>query len=121
MPINSFKDLIVWQKAKQLAVLSYRMTESFPKNEMYGLVPQIRRAAVSIVANIAEGRGRNTRKDFANFLHIALGSCSELEAEFDISKELGFGIIKQYSEIDDLIIEVRKMLTVMIQKLKATS
>lgn len=121
MQIQSYKDLIVWQKSKKLATDIYDITASFPKEEQYGLVSQIRRAAVSIPANIAEGRGRNTRKDFAHFLHIALGSCAELETELAISKDLKFGTITKYQEAEDLIIEVRKMLLVMTQKLKATS
>ena len=121
MPINSYKDLIVWQKSKQLAVLIYSLTSEFPKDEQYSLVSQIRRSAISIIANIAEGRGRGTRKDFTNFLHIALGSCLELEAELSISKELKFGIIGKYEEIELLNVEVMKMLTVMIQKLKTNS
>lgn len=121
MPISSYKDLIVWQKAKTLALLVYKITEKFPPEEKFGITSQIRRSAVSIAANIAEGRGRNSRKDFANFLHIAFGSCTELETELIISKELNFGIINEYTIIENLIVEIQKILTVMIQKLKATS
>jgi len=121
MPIASYKELIVWQKAKQLALLVYRLTEKFPNEEKYGLTSQIRRSVISIAANIAEGRGRGSRKDFANFLHMAFGSCTELETELIISKELNFGILEEYAVVESLILEVQKMLTVMIQKLKATS
>ncbi|MBP6884831.1 MAG: four helix bundle protein [Candidatus Pacebacteria bacterium] len=121
MTISSHKDLIVWQKAKRVAILVYSLTDKFPHEEKYGLTSQIRRSAVSVVANIAEGRGRNTRKDFVNFLHFSLGSCTELETELIISKELSFGTLGEYTEIEGLLIEVQKMLNVMIKKLKAIS
>jgi len=78
--IHSYKDLIVWQRATGLAVLIYEITEMFPNNELYGLVSQMRRCAISIISNIAEGRRRGSRKDFHQFLTIAYGSGAELEA-----------------------------------------
>lgn len=119
--ISSHKDLIVWQKAKDLAISVYNLTQDFPREELYGLTSQIRRSVVSISANIAEGRSRNSTKDFIHFLHIALGSCTELETELIISRELKFGMIDKYSKIEFSIVEIQKMLTVMIKKLKAKS
>jgi four helix bundle protein len=121
MKINSYKDLIVWQKSKSLAIKVYTLTNSFPASEKFGLISQIQRSAVSIPANIAEGRGRNSRKDFIHYLHIALGSCSELETELSIAKELHFGSPTLYNELENLLEEIRRMLLVMIQKLKASS
>ena len=88
--INSFKDLTVWQKAFALVVKVYKYTENFPTQERYGLVSQMRRSAVSIVSNIAEGHRRSSRKDYANFLANSLGSAAELETKILISKELKF-------------------------------
>lgn len=79
MKIQSFKQLVVWQRAMELAEEVYRLTESLPSSERFGLISQIRRSAVSIPSNIAEGRQRGTRKDFAQFLRIADGSAAELE------------------------------------------
>jgi four helix bundle protein len=88
---NSFRDLLVWQNAKTLAVGIYQATERFPKNELFGLTNQMRRAAVSVPSNIAEGQGRGTKPDFTKFLCIARGSLLELETQIDIAVELGFG------------------------------
>ena len=87
--INSFRDLIVWQKAKELAIRVYKITETFPRAELFGLTNQMRRAAVSIAANIAEGNKRSTRKDYKHFLHNALGSGAELESHLEIAEGIG--------------------------------
>jgi four helix bundle protein len=87
---RSYRDLLVWQKAKALAVLVYQQTESFPKSETYGLSSQIRRAAVSVSSNIAEGQGRLTRGEFIHFLGMARGSLLELETQLSIAVDLGF-------------------------------
>ncbi|GIW67473.1 MAG: hypothetical protein KatS3mg096_341 [Candidatus Parcubacteria bacterium] len=86
--ILSYKDLLVWQKAIELVMEIYELTKYFPKEETYGLVSQIKRAAVSIPANIAEGRSRRTRKDFIQFLRIAYASGAELETHLEIAKRL---------------------------------
>ena len=86
--IRSYKDLIVWQKAIQLVILIYKITEQFPKEELYGLTSQIRRSAISVPSNIAEGTGRSTRKDYKQFARIALGSVNELETQLIIAKNL---------------------------------
>jgi four helix bundle protein len=88
---NTYRELLVWQKAKSLAVEIYRATECFPKSEMFGLTAQIRRAAVSVASNIAEGQGRGSKRDFANFLCISRGSLLELQTQLEIAEELGMG------------------------------
>jgi len=97
------------------------LTASFPSDEKFGLISQIRRSAVSIPSNIAEGRSRNTRKDFIQFLHIALGSLAELETQLELSKNLSFGKKPYYNQVESLLGEVRKMLIKMISSLKALS
>ena len=88
--MQSYKDLIVHQKAYKLSLDIYRVTEGFPAKELYGLVSQMRRSAISIPCNIAEGYRRGHRKEYIQFLHIALGSCSELETLLSLSRDLGF-------------------------------
>ena len=88
--IRSFKDLDVWNVAMELAVACYETTKSFPRSEQFGLTAQIRGAAVSVSANIAEGHGRFARREFLQFIRIARGSLSELEAELVISRRLGY-------------------------------
>src|SRR5262245_42805232 len=88
--VHSHKELIVWQKAMDLVLLVYTITDNFPKREQYALSAQMRRAAVSIPSNIAEGRGRSTKKDFIHFIRIAYGSTSELETQILISQKLEF-------------------------------
>lgn len=119
--IKSHKDLIVWQKAVSLSLLIYRLTKDFPQREVYALSSQMRRAAVSIASNIAEGRSRRTRKDFQHFLHMAYGSVAELETQLLIAKQLSFCNESQFQENNSLLSEVSKMLRAMIQKLESTS
>lgn len=119
-PERSYTDLIVWQKAISLSVGVYKYTDSFPRQETYALTDQMRRAAVSIPSNIAEGRSRGTAKDFVHFLRIALGSAAELETQLIISKELGYGESAQRTHADALLTEIRKMLHVMIKKLETS-
>lgn len=119
--INSYKDLIVWQKAIDLVVAVYAFTRDFPKEELYGLVSQMRRCAVSIPSNIAEGRTRGSRKDFRQFLIIAFASGAELETQLIISKKLEYGNIDEYVKIDNLLAEVMKMLNRMTSNLEAKS
>jgi four helix bundle protein len=121
MLITSYRDLIVWQKAKELAKEIYLLTEKFPQSEVYGLTSQMRRAAISIASNIAEGRRRGSRKDFRNFLSIAFGSGAELETQLAIARELYFSVKLDYTKVDGLLMEVMKMLNVIIRKLQATS
>lgn len=88
--MNYFKELKVWQKAIELVTKTYLVTKEFPKEELFGLVSQIRRCVVSIPSNIAEGCGRKTSKDFSNFLGVALGSSFEFETQIIISKNIGY-------------------------------
>ncbi len=115
--IFGYKELIVWQKSVKLVVAVYDLTESFPKEEIYGLTSQMRRAAVSIASNIAEGRMRGTKKDFVQFLRIAFGSGAELETQIIVAKQLQKTKNLDYQKIDSLLEEVMKMLNVMIKKL----
>jgi four helix bundle protein len=108
--IKSYKDLTVWQKSIELVVAVYELTENFPSEEKFGLVSQMRRAAVSIPSNIAEGRTRNTRKDFAHFVHIAYGSAAESETQLIVVKRLPFGQDLNYTKVEELLNEILKML-----------
>lgn len=119
MKTNSFKDLIVWQKAIGLVDEVYKIANQLPKYEVYILVSQILRAAISIPSNIAEGHRRNSKAEFIHFLSIAIASAAELETQLVIAK-------RQYSNLDckladDLLQEVQKMLYVMIKNLKMTA
>jgi len=119
--LNSYKELIVWQKAIKLVVAVYELTEKYPKEEIYGITSQIRRCTVSIPSNIAEGRNRGTKKDFSQFLRIAYGSGAELETQIEISKQLSKTKNLDYKKVDALLLEVMKMLNVMIKNLNPNS
>jgi four helix bundle protein len=121
MPIHSHKDLIVWQKGIDLSKKIYILTEKFPREEIYGITSQMRRAAISIPSNIAEGRSRGTRKDFVQFLRIAIGSASELETQIEIAKNLPQTKNLSYQEVDILLDEVSRMIMGMIKKLSIKS
>lgn len=114
---HSYKDLIVWQRGIELVVCLYRLTELFPKEELYGLTSQMRRAAVSIPSNIAEGRYRGTRNVFLNFLRIAYASGAELETQIEIAKRLPKTQTLDYKPVGDVLLEVMKMLNAMIKNL----
>jgi four helix bundle protein len=88
--VESYRDLRAWQQAMTLAVQCYKLTRAFPKEEQYGLTAQIRRASASVPSNIAEGSGRGSRKEYAQFLHVARGSLRELETQLLLSVEIGF-------------------------------
>ncbi len=111
---NSYRDLIVWQKAMQLCKDVYLITKNFPKEEIYGLTSQIRRCVVSIPSNIAEGKGRNSDKDFVRFLQIALGSIYELQTQLELAFELNY--INDIENIVSLSIEIEKMINTLITK-----
>ena len=111
---NSYRDLIVWQKGMLLCKEVYLLTNNFPKEEVYGLTSQIRRCAISIPSNIAEGRGRNGDKEFIRFLQISLGSPYELQTQMELSLQLGF--IQDIENISNLSIEIEKMLNTLITK-----
>ena len=90
MKVRSFRDLIAWQKAMDLVTLVYQVTEPFPRAEMFGLTNQLRRAAVSVPSNIAEGQARNSTKEFVNFLSISMGSLAEIETQLLIAQRLNY-------------------------------
>lgn len=114
--MNNYKELIVWQKSVKLAELVYKLTTKFPKEEKYGLTSQIRRCAVSVASNIAEGAGRNSKKEFRNFLGIANGSLNELNTQLEISKRLKIIENKDLDEIILLSDEIQKMIYTLIKK-----
>lgn len=114
--MESYKELIVWQKSMALVSQIYELTGSFPGEEKFSLTNQVRRAAVSVPSNIAEGWGRKSTGSYVQFLNIAKGSLYELETQTLISKDLGF--TDSISDISDLITEVSKMLNAIIKKLK---
>ena len=113
--VVSFRDLVVWQKGLTIAKESYKLCKLLPKEEQFGLISQIQRCAVSIPSNIAEGRGRSTAKDFAQFLHVAQGSLYELETQLLLAKELYNLKIEQI--IEEIHIE-QKMLSGLMRNLK---
>ncbi len=116
--IQSYQDLVVYQVACQLKVRVYRVTASFPVAERYGLVSQMRRAAVSVTANIAEGYRRKTRNEYVQFLMFAHGSCSELEDHLALSKDVGFISKDVHRELHTLDVKVSRLLTNLISDLK---
>jgi len=113
---SGYKNLIVWQKGMDLARAVYALTEAMPETEKYGLISQMRRSAVSIPSNIAEGSKRNTEKDFKQFLAIAPGSVAELETQIELVRTLPFGETCNYVEADQLTDEITRMLTTIITK-----
>ncbi len=117
--INSYKDLLIWQKGIVLVVKVYKLVKSFPQEELYALTSQIKRAAVSVPSNISEGYGRNTDKSFSHFLDISRGSLNELETQLIIAKELEFiSDFDLYNEISALITEESKMINSFSKTLK---
>ena len=116
--MQDFKKLQVWKKSHDLTLRMYELTSEFPHQEIYGLTSQIRRACASIPTNIAEGCGRGSSADFARFLQIAVSSASETEYLVFLARDLKYLNANQYVELLDAIIEVRKMLTSLLQRLK---
>jgi four helix bundle protein len=116
---QAFQDLNVWQRAMEMTVCIYGLTKSFPKEEMYGLTSQLRRAAVSVASNIAEGRGRMTDGEFRQFLGIAQGSTYEVQTQLLVARSLKMGDEESLSKADALCIETSKMLGAFIQSLGA--
>ena len=118
--MRDFHNLDVWQKSHQLTLALYRATQTFPKEEVYGLTSQMRRAATSIPVNIAEGCGRNSDAEFTRFLHSAFGSASEMEFFLIVSRDLGYLSVDVYSELDGQVVEVKKMLAALIQQTQSS-
>ena len=116
--IQTFKDLIVWQKAIALSVACYHLTTGFPRDEVYGMTSQIRRAAVSVAANIAEGHGREHTKSFVQFLRIAQGSAKELETHLIIAEQVALASSDKIMPVIAAVDEVGRMLRSLIRSLQ---
>lgn len=114
---EGYKELVVWNKVMELARIIYRLTASFPKTEQYGLTSQMRRAAVSIPSNIAEGSKRGSKKDFTNFLRTALGSSAELETQLLLAKSFSIAQSSDHATAYRLLDEVMRMLAALILRL----
>ncbi|MGH7195327.1 MAG: four helix bundle protein [Candidatus Saccharimonadales bacterium] len=116
--INSFTQLTAWQKAHSLVLSVYGAAESFPASEQFGLTSQLKRAAVSISSNIAEGFSRRTKADKTHFYHMSLGSCTEVQNQLIIAKDLKFIPSKTFQDMANLTVEVNKLLNGLIKSLK---
>jgi four helix bundle protein len=116
--VRNYEELEVWQKAHALTIKSYRITERFPRSELFGLTSQIRRAAGSIGANLAEGCGRWGNAELARFVQIAMGSASELQNHLRLAKDLGFLIPSEFAVTIKDLTSVRQMLTAFLQTLR---
>jgi four helix bundle protein len=118
--MEDFKDLKVWTKAHELTLAVYRQTRIFPKEEMYGLTSQLRRAAASIGANIAEGCGRRSDGEMKRFLQIARGSASELEYHFVLARDLQLLGKDEFKNLEGKVLEVQRMSASLVQRLQAS-
>ena len=119
--MSNYRDLFLWQKAMDLTVEIYKLTEQLPDREAYGLINQMRRAAISIPSNIAEGKGRGSDKVFGHFLSIAQGSRTELETQLEICVRVNYFKEDQIRKAMELSSEVGKMITIMLKSLRADS
>ena len=115
--IESYRDLHIWKRSVELRVALYQLTANFPREEIYGLTNQLRRASVSIASNIAEGYGRGSRGEYKQFLAMARGSNFEVQTQLVIVKELQYCSSESVDKVESLSIEVGKMLTVILKKL----
>ena len=118
--MQDYRKLMVWQKSHGLALKIYKVTSSFPREEIYSLVSQIRRAAISIPSNISEGCGRFGNRELKQFMSIAMGSANEVEYQLLLSKDLGHISMKDYNSLGDEITEIRKMLASYIKRIAGT-
>lgn len=116
--MRTHKDLIVYRKSIDFVTLVYQITKQFPKEELYSLANQMRRAAISIPSNISEGAARNHNKEFIQFLYIALGSASEIETQILISYNLKYISEDDFKVMENLIIEIRKLINGLIKSIK---
>ncbi len=119
--VESFKELVVWKRAYELTLEVYSSTGRFPRSETFGLVAQMRRAAISIVSNIAEGYGRGHRSEYIQFLRMAYASTGELETQPMLSRDLGFLSQEKFQRGSNLLLEVQKMLAAMLRRFDAGS
>lgn len=118
--MQNFKNLEVWKKSHALTLSVYESTSQFPREEIYGLTSQIRRACASIPTNIAEGSGRESAADFARFLQIAVGSASETEYLVLLAHDLKYITAAQYTELIETTIRVKKMLIALLKRIRAS-
>lgn len=116
--MQDFRNLKFWGKAHSLVIELYSETKKFPKDEMFALTSQLRRAVASVPTNIAEGCGRETEADFKRFLVIAMGSASEVEYLLLLSKDLNYLSLEKYKKFNDQIVEIKKMISTYINKIK---
>lgn len=114
--IKDFKDLFAWQKAHGLSIAVYRVTRDFPRDEMFGLINQLRRASVSVSSNIAEGFGRRTASDRSHFYDMARGSLHEVQAQLLIAKDVNYLDPAEYQQLENISVECHKVLTGLINK-----
>ncbi len=112
---SNYQKLVVWKKSFELAKRIYESTKFFPKEELFGLVSQMRRCSISIPSNIAEGSGRGSKKEFSHFLNIARGSCNELETQILMAGDLGYLNTEIKKELLEDCVEILKMLSALIQ------
>jgi four helix bundle protein len=119
--MKDFRELKVWEKAHELTLSVYKTTSTFPKDELYGLTSQLRRASMSIATNIAEGCGRGSDADFAHFLQIAMGSACEAEYQLVLSRDLGYLRPDLYSNLQESLEEVKRMISSLLKTLRAGS
>lgn len=118
---SNYRKLLVWEKSFHLSILVYKTLKKFPQDERFGLISQMQRAAVSIPSNIAEGAGRNSEKEFIQFLSIARGSLNELETQILLSSELRYISSEENKELLSCCVEILKMLSALISKLKTNN
>jgi len=118
--MQDFKDLKVWSKAHRLTIEVYKATNDFPRAEQFGLTSQIRRASGSIPANIAEGCGRASQRELAQFLQVAIGSANELEYHLLLASDLDYLAKDSHRDLDQQLIEVRRMLSSLVRRVRTT-
>jgi len=117
--MQDFRKLVVWQKSHELVLDVYRASRDFPRDELYGLTSQMRRCAVSISSNIAEGSGRGSDADFGRFLILAMGSSCELEYQLLLARDLAYLEITHHASLEKRLAEVKKMLASLIKRVQA--
>src|SRR5581483_3918867 len=113
-PLKSFTQLTAWQKGHELVLVIYKITQLFPKTETYGLVDQMRRCVISITSNIAEGFSRKSYKEKGQFYSMSLGSCTELQNQLLVARDVGYILKEEFNKIADLTVEVNKLINGLI-------
>ena len=119
--VNDFKELIVWKQGHQLVLEVYKVTRLFPREEMYSLVDQLRRAAISVTSNIAEGFSRRSTKERVQFYSMSIGSLSEIENQLLIGKDLGYFSEAKYTELTAMVLSVKRLMSRLISSTKLTT